>query len=330
MTTTYTRSTFGKSNMFAPALPSAWQRIQQDPILFIAQWLYAHRPLSTISQPASTASKSASTILVRVICISDTHNEQPHVPNGDILIHAGDLTVNGTFEELQLQLDWLNSLPHQHKIVIAGNHDLLLDQSFFRRNPRLASRENDERRLRDLRWGSVVYLENELRVLNVRDRDVKVYGSPMTPKYGNWAFQYPAKDIWSNTVPEATDILVTHGPAKGHLDSSSANPSYLQGCAHLQRELWRVKPRLHVCGHIHSGRGVECSDWGWLQWDYDAVCCGEEGRVVVLRMLACWVWLWVLCMLGRAANGRTMTSVNAAVVGEGLAEGEQTLLVDLR
>lgn len=60
------------------------------------------------------------------------------------------------------------------------------------------------------------------------------------------------------------------------------------------------------------------------------VCCGEGGRDVVLRILANWAWLWVLCMLGRAANGRTMTSVNAAVVGEGLAEGEQTLLVDLR
>ena len=242
--------------MFAPALPSAWQRLQQNPILFVAQWLYTHRPPSTTLKPFGTAP-------VRTVCVSDTHNEQPRVPNGDILIHAGDLTVNGTFEELQLQLDWLNSLQHQHKIVIAGNHDLLLDQC-FRRNPRPASLENDERRLRDLRWGSVVYLENELRVLNVRDRDVKVYGSPMTPRYGNWAFQYQGEDVWSNTVPEATDILVTHGPAKGHLDSSLSNPSYLQGCVYLQRELWRVKPRLHVCGHIHSGRGVEYGDWGWL------------------------------------------------------------------
>lgn len=329
MTTTNTPFTFGKSNPFALELPSAWQRLQQDPILFIAQWLYAHRPPSTLPEPCSTTSKDSSTTPVRVVCISDTHNEQPRVPNGDILIHAGDLTVNGTFEELQLQLKWLNSLPHQHKVVIAGNHDLLLDQSFFRRNPRLTSLGNDERKLRQLMWGSVVYLENELRVLVVQDRNVKVYGSPMTPKYGNWAFQYSAKDVWSNTVPEATDIVVTHGPAKGHLDSSPANPSYLQGCAHLQRELWRVKPQLHVCGHIHSARGVEYGDWGWLRWDYDAVCGGEGGVGVVLGMLAAWVCKWLLYMVGKAKIGQTMTSVNAAVVSEGLAEDEQTLVVDL-
>jgi len=321
MTTIYTRSTFGKSNMFAPALPSAWQRIQQDPILFVAQWLYAHRPPSTTPKPAST-------MHVRIVCISDTHNEQPHVPNGEILIHAGDLTVNGTFKELQSQLDWLNSLPHQHKVMIAGNHDLLLDPSFFIRNPRA---EGSKRTKQELCWGSITYLCNSSATLDIRGQSYHVYGSPMTPKNGNWAFQYPGTDdIWSNTVPEATDILVTHGPAKGHLDSSPANPSYLQGCAHFQRELWRVKPRLHVFGHIHSARGAEYGNWGWLRWDYNAVCCSEGGVGVVLRMLANWAWLWVLCMLGRA-HGQTMTSVNAAVVGEnGLAEGEQTLLVDLR
>jgi hypothetical protein len=68
------------------------------------------------------------------------------------------MTINGTFEEIQLQLGWLNNLPHHHKIVIAGNHDLLFDQSFFHRNPRLAGPDNDERKMKELKWGNVVYL----------------------------------------------------------------------------------------------------------------------------------------------------------------------------
>ncbi|KAG9191862.1 hypothetical protein G6011_10596 [Alternaria panax] len=96
-----------------------------------------------------------SAVSVKLVCISDTHNEQPHdIPLGDILIHAGDMTVNGSFKEIQDQLDWLSALPHQHKTVIAGNHDLLLDQSFFRRNPRLACPENDEHKLKQIRFGT--------------------------------------------------------------------------------------------------------------------------------------------------------------------------------
>jgi predicted phosphodiesterase len=316
--TTNTRSTFGKSNIFAPEVPSVWQRVQQDPLLFIAKWLYGHQPPASVPQPTSMPA-------VKVVCISDTHNEQPRsIPHGDILIHAGDLTVNGTVQELQKQLDWLDSLPHKHKIVIAGNHDLMLDPTYFLRNPRAAGPTDTKR----LCWGSITYLCKSSATLDIRGRSYCIYGSPMTPKYGNWAFQYPEEDVWSNTVPEATDILVTHGPAKGHLDSSPSNPSYLQGCAHLQREIWRVKPRVHVCGHIHSARGVEHGNWGRLRWGYDAVCSGEGGVGAVLRMLAAWVWLWLLCTLG-AKDGQTMTSVNAAVVGDQeLVEGEQTLLIE--
>jgi hypothetical protein len=74
---------------------------------------------------------------------------------------------------------------------------------------------------------------------------------------------------------------------------------------------------------------VEYGDWGWLRWDYDAVCGGEGGVGVVLGMLVAWVCKWLLYMVGRAKIGQTMTSVNAAVVSEGLAEDEQTLVVDL-
>lgn len=66
---------------------------------------------------------------LREICVSDTHNATPALPPGDILIHAGDLTVHGTFDEVQAQLHWLPSQPHIHKITIARNHDIPLDEA---------------------------------------------------------------------------------------------------------------------------------------------------------------------------------------------------------
>jgi hypothetical protein len=63
---------------------------------------------------------------IRVVCISYTHDTQPSVP-GDVLIHAGDLTPNGTAEELHAAVTWISCLPHPIKIVVAGNHDKILD-----------------------------------------------------------------------------------------------------------------------------------------------------------------------------------------------------------
>lgn len=67
---------------------------------------------------------------LKVVCISDTHNTKPNIPDGDLLLHGSDLTEGGTFDELQDQLHWLNAQPHRYKVTVAGNHDLLLGRSF--------------------------------------------------------------------------------------------------------------------------------------------------------------------------------------------------------
>ncbi|KAI4264661.1 MAG: hypothetical protein L6R42_000240 [Xanthoria sp. 1 TBL-2021] len=162
---------------------------------------------------------------INVICISDTHGTQPPIPPGDLLLHAGDLTQWGTFSEVQAQLSWLSAQPHTHKVVIAGNHDLLLDPGFRSKHPDRwsealkAARPTEEevieaqRTEKDLDWGEVVYLRNTLTTLTFGERSLTVYGSPLTPQHGLSAFQYPKdQDVWSSTIPLNTDILLTHGP----------------------------------------------------------------------------------------------------------------------
>ena len=61
---------------------------------------------------------------VRVVCVSDTHNQTSNIniPDGDILIHAGDFSEAGHISEVKSFNKWLGTLPHKHKIVIAGKY----------------------------------------------------------------------------------------------------------------------------------------------------------------------------------------------------------------
>lgn len=127
---------------------------------------------------------------IRIVCTSDTHTATPKLPSGDILIHAGDLSNNGTFPELQRQINWLASRRHECKVVISGNHDLLLDPSCYRRHKDLCAPPYAWQRKSDLQWGDAQYLEASSSTLSIRGREIKVFGKPHTPRQGNWAFQY--------------------------------------------------------------------------------------------------------------------------------------------
>jgi 3',5'-cyclic AMP phosphodiesterase CpdA len=177
---------------------------------------------------------------VRVVCISDTHNRHARVavPSGDLLIHAGDFTVLGKEDEIADFNRWLATLPHRHKIVIAGNHEFL-----FERDPARA------RRL----ITNAVYLEDAA----LRVDGLALYGSPWQPMFGGLAFNLPrGADLaakWA-LIPPGTDILVTHGPPYGHVDALPSGRHV--GDVDLAAAIAAVKPRLHVCGHIHQGYGT--------------------------------------------------------------------------
>ncbi|OKP11708.1 hypothetical protein PENSUB_2780 [Penicillium subrubescens] len=192
---------------------------------------------------------------------------------GDILIHAGDLTAKGTFDEIQAQLRWLSSQPHRHKIVIAGNHDILLDEDC---DAKFVTRlEDGVHQRKNLDWVDIQYLQDEAITVSIpiqitddeisqqqgQVRKIKIYGSPSTPECGTWAFQYPAiRDVWTGRVPDDTDILVVHGlPALyGDCDgeTETSGEVRVKGDGYLLREIWRVRPKMVVCGHIHGAFGV--------------------------------------------------------------------------
>lgn len=226
-------------NIFSP--PPLLYLLRTQPIKTLIRLLdFAFSLFRSSSPPLSNPP-------IRIVCISDTHTlTTPYIPDGDILIHAGDLANAGTPAEIQAQIDWLDALPHAHKIVIAGNHDTYLD-------PRSRATLSKPDRNGTLDWKTLTYLQHASATLTFPSgRSLKVFGAPQIPACGGpeHAFQYPrGADAWSDTVPRDTDVLITHTPPKYHLDLPAA-----LGCEHLLAEVRRVQPALHVFGHVHAGR----------------------------------------------------------------------------
>lgn len=315
------------TNLFAPPPPSFPDRLIHEPLLTLMSLLYTHQP--PIHPPAPAADAHP----LRVVCISDTHTLTPTLPPCDLLLHAGDLSNSGSAAEVRAQLSWLGREGERlgaKVVVIAGNHDLVLDESCWDDHGERFSGGTDHGvGAAGADGGRVAYLQNSSARVGVRGRgrEVSVYGAPQTRKQGNWAFQYgfeQARGVWRGTVPSHTDILLTHSPAKGHRDGVGR-----AGCAELLREVWRVKPLLHVHGHIHSGRGVEVLDYGVVQSAYERVVCGEggwRGWGLLLVAVEAWVWAWVAWLvLGRRRVGRTVV-VNAAWEGN---EGRGVTVVEI-
>ncbi|GJE87350.1 metallophosphatase domain-containing protein [Phanerochaete sordida] len=209
----------------------------------------------------------------RFVCISDTHDRTFAVPDGDVLLHAGDLTESGTLVGMRGTVEWLAAMPHKIKIIIAGNHDLTLDDhdDWYEREYSRWHRfgKEDAEAVKGLltsdeaREARIVYLQDEKHEFQVREdgRTWSVYGSPWSPYFYNWAFNYKrglgAEGLISK-IP-ATDILLTHGPPAGILDRVITGEWV--GCETLTARLPKLKPRLHVFGHIHEAHGVRVGEW---------------------------------------------------------------------
>jgi predicted phosphodiesterase len=176
---------------------------------------------------------------VRIVCISDTHGRHDDlvVPDGDVLIHAGDFTGRGEKAEVVAFSNWLAGLPHARKLVAAGNHDFAFEK-----------RPSEARS-----WlTAATYLQDS----GVTIDGVTFWGSPWQPRFFDWAFNLdrgaPLAAKWA-LIPANTDVLVTHGPPHGILDRTSSGLHV--GCEELLKVVERVRPKVHVFGHIHEAYG---------------------------------------------------------------------------
>ncbi|KAB8229710.1 metallophosphatase domain-containing protein [Aspergillus alliaceus] len=296
---------------------------------------------------------------IRVVCVSDTHSQRCDIPYGEILIHAGDLSLNGSAVEIQDTINWLKSLPHPHKVVICGNSDRFFDAcsripddatysvSSLRRE-RTASCQPPHMMFD---WGEIHYLQQTSVSLTFPgsfsdvQRQVNIYGAPQVPLCGGPenAFQYPVDhDPWRGNIPESTDILVTHTPPKFHLDWYQGSP---EGCPFLLQELWKIRPLLHVFGHVHTAYGVERVHWDSSQGWWERYCLGLSklsgiSCTELFQPQLLWDAAMVLLsaiftvakeMVGPRRNERSSTlMVNAACMdGDGLSLSNDPIVVEI-
>lgn len=177
---------------------------------------------------------------MRIVAVADTHTFEAdlgEIPDGDVFIHAGDMVRAGTLDEMAAIGEWVCSLPHRHKLIVAGNHDWC-----FARDREAAA----------LLFPGCVYLEDSA----VEIEGVRFWGSPWQPEFHDWAFNLPRgrplAEKWV-LIPDDTDVLITHGPPAGYGDTVIT--AGRAGCADLLEAARRVKPRLHLYGHIHQDGG---------------------------------------------------------------------------
>lgn len=186
---------------------------------------------------------------MRVIVIADTHgyHDDLVVPDGDVLVHCGDYSAQGTFRDLVAFNYWLGKQSHQYKIVISGNHDQYAG---------IVGTETTKEFL-----PNAIYLENQGAYIEGKT----FWGSPFTPKFGFWSFMKNRGDdisrVWQ-MIPQEVDMLITHGPPQGIGDSNVNHE--LCGCYDLRQAVQRRKVRHHVFGHIHEGYG----DYTWDDTKY--------------------------------------------------------------
>jgi Icc-related predicted phosphoesterase len=175
---------------------------------------------------------------LKIVCLSDTHelHRDVRVPEGDLLIHAGDITFFSRRPSVLADFnDWLGELPHKYKVVIPGNHDTLLEN--------MANRQ---------------IITNAHLLINsgVELDGLKVWGTPVTA-LNSGAFAVPQDQaraaVWAR-IPSDSDVLITHIPPARILDGAPGTSEHA-GCSSLRNSYQRIRPRLHVFGHVHSAAG---------------------------------------------------------------------------
>ena len=195
-------------------------------------------------------------------CIADLHGELPMLEGGDLLIVAGDLTTRDCIAGYDRFFDWLALQNYKHKVYIGGNHDGMIESGKY-------STPNYCDAIYLCDSGTEFEYEEFETCLDstlafTRKKKLKIWGSPWTPQFPMMnphcmAFTRPymqtLKDRW-DLIPDDTDILITHGPPNGMLDKVKRDYNASVGDMDLALAVSkRIRPKLHVYGHIHEGYG---------------------------------------------------------------------------
>lgn len=179
---------------------------------------------------------------MRFIALADTHCRHHHLklPAGDVLLHAGDVTMRGLRSELLDFLLWFASQPHRHKIFIGGNHDFCLEQL-------------PAAQIQALLPPGVTYLNDSGTAID----GIRIWGSPVSPFHHNWAFnRHRGAHIrrhWQK-IPADTQILITHAPPFSILDQLVSEKN--SGDKDLLERVQELQPAFHLFGHIHEAYGT--------------------------------------------------------------------------
>jgi Icc-related predicted phosphoesterase len=172
---------------------------------------------------------------MKIIAISDTHrlHGSLKIPEGDVLIHAGDLTKHGSLEDVIDFNYFLGTLPHPHKNVIAGNLDFCFEK---------AQKACEEP------LTNCIYLQDQEVTLD----EVRFYGSPWQPWFYDWSFNLergPEIRAKLELISEDTFVLITHGPPVG-IGNLTAHGEQA-GCKDLLEVVEKIKPIVHQKHTIH-------------------------------------------------------------------------------
>ncbi len=188
-----------------------------------------------------------------LVALSDTHGRHPtmyhEIPDGDVLIHAGDFCGRGLMEEVHEFAAWMGQFPHPDKLLVPGNHDRPVEEA------------PEECR--------AIFAEREIQLLIGDSAEIgglRYFGSPFTPTFYDWHFMRDRgaeiRAEWE-AIPPNADVVITHGPAYGHGDLAQpwrGSPPRRVGCFELLARLRTVRPKIHIFGHIHEGYGATISD----------------------------------------------------------------------
>eukprot|EP00611_Tribonema_gayanum_P030457 TRINITY_DN848_c0_g1_i1.p1 TRINITY_DN848_c0_g1~~TRINITY_DN848_c0_g1_i1.p1 ORF type:complete len:318 (+),score=67.51 TRINITY_DN848_c0_g1_i1:155-1108(+) len=205
---------------------------------------------------------------IRVVCMSDTHGKhwemRDKIPDGDLFIHAGDFSFKMRAPHAESVLQdfnaWLGSLPHRHKVVTAGNHEIALN-------------DYTPQQIQD-RLSNCIYLQDSGAVV----AGLAIYGTPWTSSC-NMGFSDThaglERRVWPR-IPRGLDILITHMPPWNlrdlAYDPRAVDPAPCKVCAQVHRRhahwgskglrqrVEAVRPRVHIFGHVHNSHG--CADTG--------------------------------------------------------------------